>query len=112
MSDLRAVALAALAEVRAEHGDNGTVIRTLRLVRERRTDADFRTALEAVRWAVDRPPAAELPRHSIVGSKNAAWYKFGPRGWWSTTSPRMFLDSEIDEMLRDDRATVLRVGGL
>ncbi|MGI5247526.1 hypothetical protein [Dactylosporangium sp. CA-139066] len=115
MDEIRTAALSAVAEVPAEYEGQGRVIRATKIVRDR-TGCPLRDAIDAVNWALDRPPAATLPAHSIVGSAHAAWFKEARPGqshnpWVSTHTEQYHSDAEIDDLLRTDRATILRVGG-
>lgn len=114
MNDIRTVALAAVAEVNATHEEQGTVIRATKIVRDK-VGCDLRTAIEAVKWAIDRPAAATLPVGSVVATIGGAFFKeensdevFSP--WAASHVNGPIGDWHIDELVRDGRATILRVG--
>lgn len=115
MDDIRAAALAAVAEVSATHEQQGSVLDATRIVREQ-TGCPLRDAIDAVKWAVDRPPAATLPFGTIVASPFAAvWVKeeessIAARPWTATHRPGTISDAEVDKALRTGGATILRIG--
>ena len=115
MDNIRTAALAAVAEVGPAWNGQAKVIQATKLVRDR-TDCDLHAAIDAVKWAIDRPAAATLPVNSIVASPVDAYIK--PQGRedgdlpWAVTgvSGWHYSDDEIDAMLRADQAAILRVG--
>jgi hypothetical protein len=69
-----------------------------------------------VKWAIDRPPAATLPVNSIVATAADAYIKQQGREDsgqpWAVTGVAgwHYSDDEIDEILRADEASIVRVG--
>lgn len=111
-SERRGAALKALDEVgRTAVGARLDATKAVRSA----TGCDLATALAAVEWAMARPPAASLPSESVVTTVGGAFFKEEDSSdsgypWAATHVNRQISDADIDELLRADRATVLRVG--
>lgn len=114
MDAIRTAALAAVAELGAGYTGQQQLIHASKLVCER-TGCDLRTAIEAVNWAVERPPAATLPVGSVVAAVGGAFFKEEnstnvAAPWGATHVNAAIHDDHIDELVRSGRATILRVG--
>lgn len=115
MDEIRTVALAAVAEVSATHDEQGSVIRATKIVRDK-TGCRLHDAVDAVKWAIDHPPADSLPVNSIVATPADAYIKQQGRERspepWSVTgdSGWHYSDDEITDMIQRGEATVLRTG--
>jgi hypothetical protein len=114
MDEIRTAALTAVAEVSATHDEQGSVIRATKIVRDK-TGCRLHDAVNAVKWAIDRPPAATLPVGSVVATIGGAFFKeedsaeaFSP--WAASHVSGPIHDEHIDELVRGGRATVLRIG--
>lgn len=76
----------------------------------------MRDAVDAVKWAIDRPAAATLPFGTVVAGRFAAvWVKeeestVAERPWTATHIPGCISDADVDTALREGNATILRVG--
>jgi hypothetical protein len=114
-TDIRVVALAAVAEVADEHPGEVGILYATRIVRNK-LGCELREAIDAVKWARERPPAASLPAGSIVATAVDAYVKSQGRErsaeQWSVTGVGdwHYSDNDIDAMVRASEATILRVG--
>lgn len=115
LTDIRTAALAAVAEVAAEHHGEISILYATKIVRDK-LGCELREAIEAVKWARDRPAAASLPVGSIVATAVDAYVKSQGREHsaepWSVTGVGDWhhSDADIDAMVRADEATIVRVG--
>ncbi len=114
MDAIRTAALAAVAEVNATREEQVSVIRATKIVRDA-VGCDLRTAVEAVKWAIDRPAAATLPAGSVVATVGGAFFKEENSAdstvpWAATHLNKAISDADIDELVLSERATILRVG--
>jgi hypothetical protein len=114
MDEIRTAAIAAVASESATHDEQVSVIRATKIVRDK-TGCDLRTAIDAVKWAIDRPAAATLPVGSVVATIGGAFFKeedseevFSP--WAATHVSGPIRDEHIDQLVRGEHAIVLRVG--
>ena len=111
MTHLNSLALQVVADAPADIRDD-----KIALIKElRQRDGQLRKLreyLDAIDWALTCPAAADLPEGSIVATLRAAVFKNGAQGPWSSTGTlfRNWSDDEVDQMLRNGLATVLRVG--
>lgn len=77
-----------------------------------KTGCTLREAIDAADWATARPAADTLPAGSIVAMADRAWIKpeSGANYWHDTDGGDTYSNADIDELVRTDRAAVLRVG--
>ncbi|GAA2623958.1 hypothetical protein GCM10010399_64140 [Dactylosporangium fulvum] len=111
-TDHQAHALKALGEI--DRSEPGARLLATKVVRAE-TGCDLPTALAAVDWAMDRPPAALLPHGSVVATAGGAFFKEessaeSPYPWAASHRTGPITDAHVDELLRSDQATILRVG--
>lgn len=117
MDAIRTAALAAVAEVGTSWTGGAKVIQAMKLVRDR-TECDLQAAKLAVEWAIERPPAADLPLGSIAAGTDSVFLKRDNRAEptmpWSGTADGIYVndysDEEIDDMVQRGEVTILRVG--
>ncbi len=77
--------------------------------------ADLRDYIAAVKWALEHPSAANLPAGSVVATIGGAFFKEEDSAetqhpWGASHVNRATSDADIDELIRDGRGTILRVG--
>lgn len=114
MDEIRTAALAAVAE----HGVSAPAgLDTIRAIKATMvaTGCSLSDARDAVAWVKDRPAAATLPAGTIVGAIGSAFFKEenssdSAHPWTATHITGPITDDHVDELLRADRATILRVG--
>jgi hypothetical protein len=117
---VRTAALAAVAEVGAQSGNQSSVVTATGVV-FRGVRCTLIEARDAVLWALAHPGAASLPVGSVVASTSDVWIKSGgyrsaepTMPWVTTACGTTYLnianDDAITDMLRSDEATILRIG--
>lgn len=112
VTELQLAALTVYDEECAAHGP-GRIIQAVKALRDRGGAVALKDAVDAVRWAADRPLASSLPMGTVVADDRRAYIKTGdphPHYGWQGTGETFADDAKIDSLLREYGGQILRVG--